>query len=885
MSYVPLKEEDARPLWHALTVGQALHLLSSGREGLARAEAERRLRAGGPNALPEAPRHSVLAIVFAQLRSPLIALLLAAAAVSVLLGDHEDAVFILAVVLINTVIGAVQEYQAEVNTAALHARIHSESRVRRDGAVGRIDSRELVTGDVVLLEAGDRVPADLRLLEASQAQADESMLTGESLPVEKATLQPLGADTRLVDRANMLHAGTIMQRGRCEAVVVATGTATVIGQIARVLQAPSEGPPLIRRLDRFSRMLGLIAVGLVALVMAIQLVEGVPLRETLFLAIALAVSIIPEGLPVAVTVALSIATRRMARRHVIIRQLAAVEGLGSCTVVATDKTGTLTINRVTAERLWLPGHGEVSVRTDGMPGAALALAQAGALCNDATFDPDRAEAASGDAIDVAFLALAAGCSIDLGALTRAHPRMAELPFDAGRKFSASLNAAGEGLSLHVKGAADVIIPRCGHQGLTEAMRAAEAMAQEGYRVLAVASKHMPDASADTDPISLERAVSGLTLLGLVGFIDPLRPEARDAVRACRQAGVKVKMITGDHAATALSIARALGIAERAEEVITGREFDLSGTPDPSLARRLAQASVFARVEPAQKVAIVEGLQAAGEIVAMTGDGVNDAPALKRADLGIAMGRDGTDVARDVSDLVLTDDNFASIVAGIEEGRAAYANIRKVILLLISTGAAEAVMVILAVLTGLPSPLTAVQLLWLNLVTNGGQDVALAFEKKEGGLLLARPRSPGEPLFDQPMIHQVTLAGTYMGVIAYAVFTLTLSEGWSDGEARNITLFLMVMFQNFHVFNCRSETMSVLSIPLVNNLPLLFAATGAQLLHIAAPFIPFLRDVLQVTPITFQMWLLLVPLALSVVLVMEVDKAIRRRGRTLEIAHG
>lgn len=861
--------------WHALDTHSALAALASGPLGLSPAQAQARLAQYGPNALPEPPRRSLLLITLGQLRSPLIALLLAAALVSVGMGDHEDGIFILAVVALNTLIGASQEYRAEANTAALRGRIRTEARVRREGELQRMDSRNLVPGDIVVLEAGDRVPADLRLLHASLAQADEAMLTGESLPVDKGELHALSADTRLAERTNMLHAGTLLQRGRAEALVVTTGAQTEIGQIARALDAPSGDLPLIRRLDRFSTLLGVVALALVGLVVALQLANGVGLRETVFFAIALAVSVIPEGLPVAVTVALAVATKRMAKRHVIVRQLAAVEGLGACTVIATDKTGTLTLNQVTARRLWLPQAGMIDLAEAVPPPEAAALVRAGALCNDASLD---AKGGSGDAVDIAFLALAVRAGLDLTGLSAGARRLVDLPFDARRRYAAVLTRAADGeAELSVKGAAEVLLPLCGDAALSaRAFAAAEAMAGDGYRVLAVAARVPADVPAAHPEAALEAQIRDLRLLGLVGFIDPLRPEAREAVAACHRAGVEVKMITGDHAATALAIARDLGIARHADEVVTGRDLDAGVRLGARAEERLARARVFARVEPAQKVEIVEALQASGHLVAMTGDGVNDAPALKRADLGVAMGRGGTDVAREVSDLVLTDDNFASIVSGIEEGRAAYANIRKVILLLIATGAAEVVMVLLAVLTGLPAPLTAAQLLWLNLVTNGGQDVALAFEKGEPDGLKRPPRPVAEPLFDRAMLRQVALAGLYMGALSYGAFAYGLSLGWSEAEARNVTLFLMVLFENVYVFCCRSETRSILRIPLRDNLFVVAAVCAAQALHLAAPFIPGLRDVLEVTPLAPEVWLLLVPLAASLVAVVEIDKALRRR---------
>ncbi|WP_102960337.1 cation-translocating P-type ATPase [Mangrovicella endophytica] len=891
----PEDERQSVVPWHALDEAELFSRLG-GESGLTEAEAERRRLVHGVNRLPEAARRTLPLIVLSQLKGPLILLLLAAGLLSLAFGDVEDAVFILLVLILNSCIGAAQEWRAEANTAALRSAVPLTARVRRDGVVRSVDASTLVPGDVVILEAGDRIPADLRIHVASDLQVDEAALTGESLPVEKAPLPSLPPDTPLADRLNMLHAASTVQRGRAEALVVAIGAATELGRIALAVAERAPLPPLTLRLERLSRFLGVASVVLVGLVLGLQLAMGAPLRQTVFVAVALAVSVIPEGLPVAVTVALSVATRRMARRNVIVRQLAAVEGLGACTVVATDKTGTLTVNVLTAKRVWLPDHGnlhvegeghrlEGGVRRDGVPlhgEAQLDLHRLGrtaALCNDAFLpDPESTQRPSGDAVDLAFLVLAVKASLDLRTLAEDAPRLAEIPFDATRKLAASLNRHEDGHRLHVKGAAEVIVPLCRDVDIGGVLDAADRMAAEGFRVLAVASRMVETAGTSTATgADLEAHLADLTLLGLVGFIDPLRPEARQAVAACRRAGVSIKMITGDHAATALAIARDLGIAETSAEVISGAELRALQADD-AVSERILRAAVFARVEPEQKVRIVGALREAGEVVAMTGDGVNDAPALRQADLGVAMGRGGTDAARDAADLVLADDNFASIVAGIEEGRAAYANIRKVVYLLVSTGAAEVVLFLLSIASGLPAPLSAVQLLWLNLVTNGGQDVALAFEKREAELLSRPPRRPGEPIFDRLMIRQTGISGLYMGAAAFATFAWLLSRGWSEFEARNALLFLFVLFENIHVFNCRSELRSAFSVPPANNWPLMAAVGGAQTIHIGAAFVPGLRDVLEIAPISLGLWLVLVPIAASALLVMELDKLLLRRRR-------
>jgi magnesium-transporting ATPase (P-type) len=869
--------------WHALPPEAVLERLETTETGLTEAEAKARLERFGPNALPEPPRRTLLGIVLGQLASPLVYLLLAAALVSVALGESSDAIFIGAVLLLNTAIGGSQEWRAEINTAALRSQIKAMNRVLRDGTVRLVESAVLVPGDVVLVEAGDRVPADARLLRAFDARVDESALTGESYAVEKSGRQALPPDTSIADRSTMLHAGTSVLTGRTEAVIVATGLETQLGRIARELAKAAPAPPLTQRLSRFSRNLGIAVVVLTLALVAGQLLAGASLRETFFLAVALAVAAIPEGLPVAVTVALSIATWRMARRNVIVRHLPAVEGLGSCTVVASDKTGTLTANALTAKRLWLPGLGIVHVGGEGYDpqgdfryeegaGDSAQLASAArtaTLCNDATYEPAAGEAGrSGDTLDVALLVLAVKAGLSLTEIRGAAARVGEIPFAAERRFSATLNGHSDGLKLHAKGAPEVILPLCQNGG-AEAHLAAERMAEDGLRVLAVAMKRVthegPFATSD-----IEAELEGLSLLALVGFIDPLRPEAREAVAACRRAGVSVRMVTGDHPVTALAIARELGLAEDMGDVTTGREI-VASTVEGGPNVRLSEAKVFARVEPTQKVDIVEALKAAGHIVAMTGDGVNDAPALRRADLGVAMGKSGTDVARDAADLVIADDNFASVVAGIQEGRAAYANIRKVIYLLVSTGGAEVVLFFLATFTGYPLPLSAVQLLWLNLVTNGGQDVALAFEKRESGLLDRPPRPVNEPIFDRLMIAESAVSGMAMGGVSFAFFVWAISQGWSEFDARNALLFLLVAFENVQVFNCRSETRSAFRIPFSNNWPVVASVVAAQAVHIGAAFVPGLSDVLEMHPISPLLWLALVPIALSLLVVMELFK--------------
>ena len=874
--------------WHSLPLDEVTRRLATSPSGLSSKDANAARLKAGPNVLPRPAQKSLLAVAASQLNSPLIFLLLVAAVVSALTGELADAAFVFVVLLINTTLGTWQEVQAESSTEALRNTARSTALVRRDGGQVRVDSSELVPGDFVLLEAGDRVPADIRLVASSGLRIDESLLTGESDFSDKMTFEDLLPDVPLGDRINCLFAGTTVRAGHGEGVVFATGKETAVGKIAQELNRPQTDPPVMQRLRSFTRLLGIVTVGLVLIFGAVRVATGSDLQETLLVGVALAISIIPEGLPVAITVALAVASRRMAARNVIVRKLPAVEGLGACTVIATDKTGTLTVNQLTVREIWLPAHGYVDVSGEGLSTngefrhaddvdaeaaahAVRRLTRTAALTNDATLDA-ASGTATGDAVDVALLVLAAKAAIEHTELRGGAPRVVDLPFEPERRYSVSLNLHQDGHRLHVKGAPEVLLPLCDGGPAREAVLAAvEQMAAQGYRVVALARR----AIGEHDGAPLETHLHHLEFLGLVGFIDPLRPEAIGAVASCQSAGVAVKMITGDHATTALAIARQLGIAADASQVVLGRDV-AQANDDPVRLARLAQASVFARVEPAHKAGIVRALRRAGHFVAMTGDGVNDAPALQQADIGIAMGRSGTDVAREAADLVLADDNFASIVTGIREGRGAYDNIRKVIYLLVATGFAEAVIFLLAMLSGLPLPLGAVQLLWLNLITNGGQDVALAFEEPEDQILRRPPRPPSEPLFDRRMLAQVLVSGTYMGVVSFAAFAVALRFGASEGEARNIVLFLLVLFENVHVFNARSETRSAFAIPLQRNRLLLLAVLGAQVVQFAAPFIPGLNGVLGIQPLSWSTWLTLAALAITILPLMEVFKATSRQ---------
>jgi Ca2+-transporting ATPase len=865
--------------WHAIAANEALAAFGVGEAGLDAAKVRARQAEYGANILPEAARPGLAAIYFRQFKSPLIYVLLAAAAVSLALGEMVDAAFIFAVLQINAVVGAVQEWKAEASAGRLRSMVRTQSVVLRDGARREVASEELVPGDIVLLESGTRVPADMRLVSARELSVDESLLTGESLPVEKDADAELAPETIAADRVTMLFAGSSVLQGRARGVVSDIGLSTEVGRIAQALaSAPHAQPAIVIRMRRFARAIAFVTLGAVILLALAQIAQGTAIEQIFFFAVALAVSAIPEGLPVAVTVALSIGGARMARRNVIIRMLPAVEGLGSCTMIATDKTGTLTLNRLTLRRLWLPSVGDMEIPDAEMGGEvetaesadALAairrLAVSAALCNEAHLDfaADGEAHHIGDTADIALLLFARQLGLAQDTLLAEHPQTGGIPFEPSRRFAASFNHADGEIVAHVKGAAETVLPMCADIDAAAILGEVERFAGDGYRVLAVA------AGAITD----ERLQS-LEFLGLVGLIDPPRPEVPEAMRRAAEAGVTVCMVTGDHPSTALSVARDVGLSVGEADIVTGAELREARDNPAAFAALVARGRIFARVEPVQKLTIVEAMQAAGHFVAVTGDGVNDAPALAAGNIGVAMGKSGTDVARGAAGMIIADDNFASIVAGIEEGRVAYDNVRKVVYLLISTGAAEIVLFFLAIIAGLPLPLFAAQLLWLNLVTNGIQDVALAFERGEPGVLRRKPRPPREAIFDRRMIEQVALSGAVIGVVGFFLFRWMLAQGLGEFEARNVLLLLLVLFENVHVFNCRSENRSAFRVPLGANPFLVISVVVAQGVHIGAMYTPGLSDVLGVAPVTLGEWATVAAMALVLVVVMEGYKLIRR----------
>ncbi|MCY7280551.1 MAG: HAD-IC family P-type ATPase [Sphingomonas bacterium] len=871
-----MKMSDGAPVWHAWPIAEVVEHLGSATDGLSTAEAQQRLAKAGPNAIASAPAPAFVRVFAYQFLSPLIYLLLAAAVVAVVMAEYVEAGFILIVLMVNAAIGATQEFRASASADALRRMIEQKASVRRDGAVATIAAEDVVQGDIVLLESGMRVPADLRLIATAGLIVDESLLTGESVAVDKDSAATIASDASTGDRSTLAHAGTIVTKGRGTGVVVAVGNNTALGAIAGALDTAPETPsPLILQMNRLSRHIAIATVAIVILFGLVLALQGSSLDEIFILAVALAVSAIPGGLPIAVTVALAAASKRMATRNVIVRTLPAVEGLGACTIIATDKTGTLTQNRLAVEQVLLPDRRTVESSAwragvkqgDADQDEALtALAISGALGNEASDGPD---GPTGDAVDVALIEFAKELGLDLATLRDSANCVRRQAYEPELKMAWAVYRTDGKTAFHVKGAVETVLPMC-VDGSPDIHADAVRLAAAGLRVLAVARGVADDAAASS------AQPSNLTLCGLVALSDPVRPEVPAAIAACKTAGVEVRMVTGDHPATALAIARSLGIAEDEREVATGAQIAaLSGN---ALRDRLASASVLARFEPAQKLALVEALERGGHLVAVTGDGVNDAPALKTAHIGVAMGKSGTDVARGVADLVLTDDNFASIVGGIEEGRNTYDNVRRIVIVLVGTGLSEVAMFAAALMLGVPMPLTAVQLLWLNVVTNGLQDVMLGFERGTGDALDRPPRPPRQPLLDRTALMMLIPPALYMAATAIGLFAWRLDAGASVEQARNFVLFTTVLFQNAYVLSMRSERTSIFRMSLFGNPWLLAGISGALLLQLVAQYLPIAATVLGTAPLAALEYGTALIAALGLVVVTEVNKFLLGRGQ-------
>ena len=856
---------------HARTAAACLAALHARHDGLTTDEAAVRLDAQGPNRLPEARRRGGLLRLFSQFNNVLVYVLLGAAIVTAMLEHWVDTGVILAVVAANALIGFVQEGKAEAAIAAIHGMLAPRAAVLRDGRRVTIDSEQLVPGDIVLLEAGDRVPADLRLMVAHGLAAQESVLTGESAPVEKSA-HPVAVDAPLGDRRSMLWSGTLLTQGTARAVVIATGAATEIGRIGSLIAGVERlTTPLVDQMDRFARWLSLVIVVAAALLLVWGHYLGQhDFRDMFMTVVAVAVAAMPEGLPAVMTITLAIGVQAMARRNAIVRRLPAIEAIGSVSVICTDKTGTLTRNEMMvvevetpAGRFSITGEGYAPMGAIHPAGDLTRLARAAALCNDAAIrDHSGNWTVEGDPMEGALLAFAGKVVPEIDSR-----RLDAIPFDSRHRFMAALTDAKEGRFTYVKGAPERVLRMCKGLDLHGWQVRAEIMARQGLRVLALAER--AEAGEVIDVATLD---GGLSLLGLVGLIDPPRPETVAAVAECRAAGIRVKMITGDHAGTALAIAGQIGLTNN-EAVLTGA--DLQKLDDAQLAQAVLEVDVFARTSPEDKLRLVTALQANGLSVAMTGDGVNDAPALKRADAGIAMGLKGSEAARQAADLVLADDNFATIAAAVREGRTVHDNLRKVISWTLPTNAGEALVVVVAILAGFALPMSAVQILWVNLVTEITLGLALAFEPTEQGTMTRPPRARNAPILSGELVWHVLFVAVLFVLIVFGIFAHAIDKGYSAALAQTMAMNTLVVLEVFHLFFIRNIHGTSFTLSAAKGTPVVWLVlaviVGAQA---AVTYLPPLQTLLGTVSVPPGDAALIIGVGAAFFAVIELEKRIR-----------
>lgn len=867
--------------WYALCSEEtAENLKTSLDKGLSSETAKERLKEFGYNELIGKKGPTVFEMFLDQFKDFLVIILIVASLVSILIGEVIDSLVIILIVILNAVLGVIQEYRASKALDALKKMAAPEAKVIRDSTVQVIPARELVPGDIVLLEAGNYVPADLRIVESVNLKIDESALTGESVPVEKNAEKVLSGEVPLGDRVNCAFMGTVVTYGRGKGIVVSTGMKTEIGMIAKMLESyEEEVTPLQKKLEETGKILGIASLVICGVVFVIGILRGISFLEMFMTSISLAVAAIPEGLPAIVTIVLALGLQRMVKRNSIIKKLHAVETLGSTTVICSDKTGTLTQNQMTATKIYTDGQ-FFSITGEGYrptgdfylddkkvdPKANTALEQLlkiGALCNDAKLEKvNQGEDSSnwrilGDPTEGALVVAAAKAGLFTSELEKDQPRLKEIPFDSDRKLMTTIHPWDGKYVAYVKGAPDVLISRSKYifkanqvrpltqDDIEEISKANKAMASHALRVLALAYRPLDE--LPEEPTS-EEIENELIFVGLIGMIDPPRPEAIEAIKTCKRAGIRPVMITGDHKDTAVAIAKQLNLMENEDDVLTGAELDAMS--DEELLKESRRVSVYARVSPIHKLRIVDAIKSNGHIAAMTGDGVNDAPALKKADIGVAMGITGTDVAKETADMILVDDNFASIVAAVEEGRVIYSNIRKFIFFLLSCNIAEILIIFVSMLAGLPVPLKPIQLLWINVLTDAFPALALGMENKEPDIMQKPPRKPDEPIIDRRMCWQIAIQSFFMTVAVIGVFVYALKTTADVEKARTFAFTTLILSELLRAYTSRSETHSVFEIGFFSNRFMVLGTSLSLILLLAVIYVPVLRTIFDTTYLSF-----------------------------------
>jgi Ca2+-transporting ATPase len=918
---VPKEERQSTRMWRLSIEDLVRHVEADAEHGLAAEEARRRLDSQGANELPESPPPSLLSLFLSQFTSVIVWVLIGAAIISGLLEDWLDAAAILTIVLLNGVLGFVQEFRAERSLAALRKMSVATARVVRDGTLQVIPAREVASGDVVLLEAGDRIPADARLVYTTNFHTQEASLTGESSPVEKSADAIDRPDVPLADRSNMVFMGTVAVSGKARALVTATGLTTELGHIATMIQKAAEAErtetPLQQRLAQFGYTLLWLALGVVSAVFVLGYVRGEPAMTMFLTSVSLAVAAVPEGLPAVVTITLALGVTRMVRRNALIRKLPAVETLGSATVICSDKTGTLTKNEMTVTKLFV-GEKVFDVTGEGyepvgeicealgvererpssasdpslitrdssyLPEELRQLLTASVLCNGATLKQEEGSwKILGDPTEGALLVAAAKAGLRMEELEPTHQFLGEVPFDSERKMMTIVRQSSDGPVAYVKGAPDVLLGRCTHrlgpngtiEPLSESTRTSilAANAQFAHHALRVLSLGQRRLAREPDSYHSSELEQQLVFLGLAAMKDPLRPEAKIAVQACHAAGIRTVMITGDHKDTATAIAEELRGVKEPIQSLSGSELDRLS--DDELVRTVEQVAVYARVTAEHKLRIVKAWKSTGAVVAMTGDGVNDAPAVKAADIGVAMGITGTDVTKEAADMVVTDDNFASIAAAVEEGRGIFDNIRKAVHFLLSCNVSEVLVMLFATLLGLPLPLLPIQILWMNLVTDGFPALALAVDPKAPDLMKRRPRRPEARLLDRGRLAAIGLEGLMLSAIALGAFSYSLYGLHQDVEqARTVAFTVLVINQLVHAFNCRSDRWSLFQVGVGTNRPLLLAFAFSLGIQVAVLTVPPVASIFKVAALPIEDWVLMGATGILPFAVMEAVKLWRR----------